>query len=255
VKEETTMKNTTFSNAMAATFFVAATAVFMLPAAFGQNTAQYWIYGAVTTADGKPLPGVTLQFSGGLAAQVSDQNGRYAVSTPVELDQYIVTPSKTGYEFASRQNPAVILMDNAEVNFVATATSASAATPSQSPGTAQSGSSAVTVKKAAVAYATAAATTSGSKTSAAFTLNASLLPTAAQVSAVTAEAGTTVLSNNAPVSGIAGSKSSQRFYKIAVPSGISQLTISISSGTGDCDLYVKYGAAPSTTSWNYRPFL
>lgn len=250
------MKNTTLSNAMAAAFLMTMMAFFATsPAAIGQTERQYWVYGVVTTPDGKPLPGVTIQFSGGLPAQVTDQAGRYTVSTPVELDQYTVTPSKTGYSFVSNQNPALILMDNAEVSFLATATESSAAVLSKPSGTTSPASAAVTVKKATVTYAAATLAASASTTSAATAPTAAQLFAGVQASAVTAVSGTTVLSNNAVVPGISGSKDSQKFYKITVPSGQSQLTISISSGTGDCDLYVKYGAAPTKTNWNYRPYL
>jgi len=63
------------------------------------------------------------------------------------------------------------------------------------------------------------------------------------------------LSNDVPVSGLSGAAGSEKFYKITVPAGQDFLNISISGGTGDCDLYVKRGAKPTTTSWDYRPYL
>ncbi|MCX6911311.1 MAG: chitobiase/beta-hexosaminidase C-terminal domain-containing protein [Verrucomicrobia bacterium] len=151
------MKNTTISSAMAATFLMAVMALFVVPpTAFGQTEVHYRIYGVVTTPDGTPLPGVTLQFSGGLPAQISDQSGKYSVPTPAELDQYTVTPNKTGYEFASKQKPALILLDHAEVNFVATATKSSVTLAPESLGATSATSSAVTVSKASVTYVAAA---------------------------------------------------------------------------------------------------
>ena len=64
-----------------------------------------------------------------------------------------------------------------------------------------------------------------------------------------------VTSNDVPVSGLSGAAGSEKFYKITVPAGQDFLNISISGGTGDCDLYVKRGAKPTTTSWDYRPYL
>jgi len=61
------------------------------------------------------------------------------------------------------------------------------------------------------------------------------------------------LENGVPVSGLSGAAGSEKFYKIGVPAGQDFLNISISGGTGDCDLYVKKGAKPTTTSWDYRP--
>jgi hypothetical protein len=63
------------------------------------------------------------------------------------------------------------------------------------------------------------------------------------------------LSNGVPVSGISGAAGSEKFYKIVVPAGQDFLNITISGGTGDCDLYVKRGAQPTTTSYDYRPYL
>ena len=58
-----------------------------------------------------------------------------------------------------------------------------------------------------------------------------------------------------PVTGLSGGASSEKFYKIDVPAGQEFLTIEISGGTGDVDLYVKKGSKPTLTSWDYRPYL
>lgn len=43
-------------------------------------------------------------------------------------------------------------------------------------------------------------------------------------------------------------------YQVEVPAGMSSLTVNISGGSGDADLYVRFGAAPSTGSWDCRPY-
>jgi hypothetical protein len=63
------------------------------------------------------------------------------------------------------------------------------------------------------------------------------------------------LQNGVAVTGIAGAASSQKFYKITVPSGQSTLTISTSGGSGDCDLYVRRGSQPTTGLYDYRPYV
>ncbi|UCD52110.1 MAG: pre-peptidase C-terminal domain-containing protein [Phycisphaerales bacterium] len=65
----------------------------------------------------------------------------------------------------------------------------------------------------------------------------------------------TLLENGVPVPGLAGTLGSEKIYRINVPAGQTNLEISISGGTGDADLYVKYGARPTTSDWDYRPFL
>jgi len=65
----------------------------------------------------------------------------------------------------------------------------------------------------------------------------------------------TTLTNGVAVTGLSGTAGSEKFYKIDVPASQSFLTIEISGGTGDVDLYVKRGSKPTITSWDYRPFL
>jgi Zn-dependent metalloprotease len=64
---------------------------------------------------------------------------------------------------------------------------------------------------------------------------------------------TSVLENGVGVSA-AGAQGSMKVYTFQVPAGASALTFATSGGTGDLDLYVKFGAAPTTTSYDYRPY-
>jgi hypothetical protein len=63
------------------------------------------------------------------------------------------------------------------------------------------------------------------------------------------------LTNGVPVPGLTGAKNSEQYFSLVVPAGQTDLTISIAGGTGDADLYVKRGALPTTSSYDYRPFL
>ncbi len=63
------------------------------------------------------------------------------------------------------------------------------------------------------------------------------------------------LQNGVPVTGLAGSASQELSYTVTVPSGTSSLAIAISGGTGDADLYVKKGSAPTTSVYDCRPYL
>jgi len=65
----------------------------------------------------------------------------------------------------------------------------------------------------------------------------------------------TPLANGVPVSGLTAKTGDQDLYRIDVPAGQDLLTVSISGGTGDCDLYVKRGSKPTTGSYDYAPFL
>ncbi len=64
----------------------------------------------------------------------------------------------------------------------------------------------------------------------------------------------TTLQNGVAVTGIKGAAGSETFYKIVVPTGQAKLEIATFGGTGDMDLYVKKGAKPTTSDWDYRPY-
>ena len=60
-----------------------------------------------------------------------------------------------------------------------------------------------------------------------------------------------------PVSGIgsSGARGSGLFYKVDVPAGTTNLTITLAGGTGDVDLYVKHGSRPTSSDadcWSYN---
>lgn len=61
------------------------------------------------------------------------------------------------------------------------------------------------------------------------------------------------LDNGVPVSNIDGSRRSETFYTVDVPAGAT-LSVQMSGGTGDADLYVKAGSAPTTSDWDCRPY-
>lgn len=58
-----------------------------------------------------------------------------------------------------------------------------------------------------------------------------------------------VLTSGVPVSGISLATGASKVFTISVPSGRSSLTIKTSGGSGDADLYVKLGSAPTTSSY------
>jgi len=68
-------------------------------------------------------------------------------------------------------------------------------------------------------------------------------------------AATTLLTSGVPVTGISGASGSQQFWKLAVPAGKTSVVFTISGGTGDADLYVRFGAKPTTATFTCRPFL
>ncbi|UXH80912.1 M4 family metallopeptidase [Roseateles amylovorans] len=62
----------------------------------------------------------------------------------------------------------------------------------------------------------------------------------------------TALTSGVPVTGIALTRGATKLYTIAVPSGRTQLSVRLSGGTGDGDIYVRRGSAPTTTSYDRK---
>lgn len=63
------------------------------------------------------------------------------------------------------------------------------------------------------------------------------------------------LSNGVPLTGLAAATGASVTYTMQVPAGASNLVIASSGGSGDGDLYVRYGSAPTTTTYDCRPYL
>lgn len=67
--------------------------------------------------------------------------------------------------------------------------------------------------------------------------------------------GPGTLANGVPVGGLSGSSGTELRYTLQVPSGASNLVFQIAGGSGDADLYVQHGTAPTTSSYACRPYL
>ncbi len=53
--------------------------------------------------------------------------------------------------------------------------------------------------------------------------------------------------------GLSGASGSQTFYSLDVPAN-KAVTFTLSSGTGDADMYVKWNTQPTTSSYDCRPY-
>ena len=63
------------------------------------------------------------------------------------------------------------------------------------------------------------------------------------------------LTKGVAVTGLSASTGNSLNYTMSVPAGATNLTFSISGGTGDADLYVQFGSAPTDSSYICRPYL
>ncbi|WP_237079560.1 PPC domain-containing protein [Myxococcus xanthus] len=57
------------------------------------------------------------------------------------------------------------------------------------------------------------------------------------------------------MTGLSGSAGSFQHWSLDVPAGKAQVTFTLSDGTGDADLYVNFGTAPTTTTYQCRPYI
>ncbi|PTL82834.1 M4 family metallopeptidase [Vitiosangium sp. GDMCC 1.1324] len=64
----------------------------------------------------------------------------------------------------------------------------------------------------------------------------------------------TPVNKNVPVTDISGAKGSKVYYNFNVPEGAYDLQVSITGGTGDSDLYVRFANAPTTSQYDCRPY-
>lgn len=63
------------------------------------------------------------------------------------------------------------------------------------------------------------------------------------------------LTKGVPVTGLSATTGNVLNYEMLVPAGTTNLVISSSGGSGDLDLYVKAGSAPTQSSYDCRPYL
>ncbi|SFS13552.1 pseudolysin [Dyella sp. OK004] len=66
--------------------------------------------------------------------------------------------------------------------------------------------------------------------------------------------GSTSLQNGVAVTGQSGASGAVLNFTVDIPAGARNLVIASSGGSGDADLYVKFGSAPSTSSYDCRPY-
>ena len=71
---------------------------------------------------------------------------------------------------------------------------------------------------------------------------------------ITVSSGPVELTNGAPESNLSGAAGENLRFFLDVPAGHENLSFSISGGSGDADLYVKFGSQPTTSDYECRPW-
>jgi xanthomonalisin len=67
--------------------------------------------------------------------------------------------------------------------------------------------------------------------------------------------GGNVLTKGVAVTNLSASTGASLNYTMSVPAGATNLVFTQSGGTGDSDMYVKFGSAPTDTSYDCRPYV
>ncbi len=65
---------------------------------------------------------------------------------------------------------------------------------------------------------------------------------------------TTALTNGVAVTGLDGTEPEEQYFSLYVPVGAKNLNFRIFGGSGDADLYVQHGSAPSIFNFDCRPY-
>ncbi|MBA8885016.1 PKD domain-containing protein [Dokdonella fugitiva] len=76
-----------------------------------------------------------------------------------------------------------------------------------------------------------------------------------KTSSVTVSSSGNVLQNGVPVTGLSATTgNTTAVYTMTVPAGATNLVFATSGSNGDADLYVRFGSAPTTSSYDCRPY-
>jgi hypothetical protein len=63
------------------------------------------------------------------------------------------------------------------------------------------------------------------------------------------------LTNGVAKTGLSAAKNGTLEFTMAVPAGATNLNFAMSGGSGDADLYVRFGSAPTTSNYDCRPYV
>jgi hypothetical protein len=235
----------------------------------GTTGTTYSISGTITNGSGVGISGVSV--SNGSASTTTNSSGAYTLANLANAT-YTITPTLSGYTFSPVNRSVVVNGANVTAqNFTGTATTPTtfsiSGTITTSAGAAISGvtvstgstsattnaSGAYTIANLANATYTITPTLSGYTFS---PVNRSVVVNGANQTAQnftgTANTGGTVLSNGVALTNQGASTGAYLNYTMMVPAGASGLRFVTTGGTGDADLYVKFGAAPTDTVYDCR---
>lgn len=254
----------------------------------GGSTPTFTISGTVTTSAGAGIPGVVV--GNGTNSATTSVSGAYTLSGVVN-GTYTLTPSRSGYTFSPATRSVTVsganvagqnftgtaVVDTTPPSTVASLTATalgsnqinlnwSAATDAGGSGLAGyriyfcTGASCTVFTQIATVTAPPYINT-GLTASTTYRYYVQAYDGAGNVggaspiaTASTSSTGGSVLTNGVPVTGLSATTGNALNYTMVVPPGASNLTFTMSGGTGDADMYVKWNASPTDTVYDCRPF-
>jgi PKD repeat protein len=242
---------------------------FKFPACGG--TPTYSISGTVATSGGTGISGVSV--SSGSSSATTNASGAYTLSG-LSNGTYTLTPSLSGYTFSPTSRSVTVSGANvtaqnftgtppANVPPVANFTFTTSGLTANFTDSSTDSDGTIASRSWNFGDSTTSTATSPSKTYTAagtytvtltVTDNGGATNTKTSSVTVTAGGGSTVLTNGVPVTGLTATTGNSVNYTMVVPAGATNLTFTMSSGTGDADMYVKFGAAPTDTVYDCRPY-
>ncbi len=241
---------------------------FKFPACSGVTT--YAVSGTITTSGGAGISGVNV--SAGSSSATTNASGAYTLN--LANGTYTLTPSLSGYTFSPTTRSvtvsgAAVTGQNftgtppANVPPVANFTFTTSGLTANFTDTSTDSDGTIASRSWNFGDSTTSTATNPSKTYAAagtytvtltVTDNGGATHSKSSSVTVTAGGGGTSLTNGVPVTGLTATTGNSLEYTLAVPAGASNLTFTTSGGTGDVDMYVKFGAAPTDTVYDCRPY-
>jgi PKD repeat protein len=236
----------------------------------GAAPSTWSVSGTVTTGTGVGIAGVTI--STGAASTTTNSSGAYTLGS-LANGTYTLAPSLAGYTFSPSSSSVTISGANISGrNFTGTPTTNNP--PVANFGVTTSGLSANftdsstdsdgTIVSRSWTFgdgATSTATNPSHTYAASGSYSVSLTVTdnggatntkTSSVSVTGGGGGGTVLSNGVAVTGLTATTGNKLNYTMVVPAGATGLKFVTSGGSGDGDLYVKFGSAPTTSSYDCR---
>lgn len=63
------------------------------------------------------------------------------------------------------------------------------------------------------------------------------------------------LQNGVAETNLSGAQGSEQYFTLQVPAGATELSFAMTGGSGDADLYVRFGSQPTTSTYDCRPFV